>query len=75
MASKGRPKEYNDKTRIRISTTGKSKLQPNSDRKAIIQVFVDNSGVMTLAAIDQHFGFDIRSKVIALIRAGWLEVV
>lgn len=75
MATQGRPKEYNDKTRVQICATGKTKLQANSERKAIIQLMVDNGGVMTLKAIDDHFGFNIRPKVVALIRAGWVSVV
>lgn len=75
MARQGRPTQYTDKTRVQICATGKTKLQHNSDRKAIVQLIVDNGGVMNLKAIDDHFGFDIRPKVIALIRAGWLNVV
>jgi hypothetical protein len=75
MTTQGRPPEYTDKTRVQICATGKTKLQHNSDRKAIITLMVDNGGVMTLKAIDDHFGFNIRPKVVALIHAGWLGVV
>ena len=71
----GRKEIYNDKTKLRISTKGKTKLQPNSDRRAIVNLMVDRGGVMTLKGIDDHFGFEIRDKAIALVRAGWLEVV
>lgn len=70
-----RPLKYTDATRVHI--TGRkpeSRLQPASDRRAIVNVIIDNQGSMTLKEIDDHFGFDIREKVAALIRAGWLEV-
>lgn len=73
--TQGRPKEYDNKTKLRLSATGKTKLQPNSDRKAIIQLFMDTKGVLTIADINARFGFDISAKSIALVRAGWLEVV
>ena len=70
-----RPKTYDDGTKVRLHPSGKSKLQESSDRRAIVDLIVDNKGVMTMGEIDEHFGFDIRPKVIALMRSNWLEVV
>ena len=75
MAIQGRPKIHTDKTKVRISATGKTKLQSQSDRRAIINALVDAGGVMTFGEINEHFGFDISAKVAALIRSGWLEIV
>lgn len=69
-----RPKTYTGSVKVRVSATGKTGLQPNSDRRAIVNVLIDNAGVMTLDQINEHFGFDISGKVRALIRSGWLEV-
>ena len=69
-----RPPTYEDDTKVQLCATGKSKLQENSDRKAIIQLLVNNGGVMDMGSIDAHFGFTIRGKVIALIRSGWLRI-
>lgn len=71
----GRPATYDDDTVVSLTgKKAKSKLQQGSDRRAIINLIVDEKGRMTLKEIDDHFGFEIRPKVIALIHAGWLEV-
>ena len=72
---RGRPKEYTLETEVRICAKGTSKLQEKSARKAIIQLLVNNKGLLSIGEINNHFGFDISDKVVALIRAGWLEVV
>lgn len=73
--TKGRPPIYTGGTKVRLSATGKSRLQHNSDRRAIVNMLVDHGGVATLDEINEHFGFDIRGRVGALIKSGWLEVV
>ena len=71
----GRPPKYTDKTRLRLHTTGQSNLQKRSLRRAIVNLMVKNKGVMSLKEIDEHFGFDTRTQAIALLRAGWVQVV
>ena len=69
-----RPKIYTDKTRIHIqSEKAKAKLQQGSDRRAIVNVIVENGGSMTLAQLDKHFGFNIKGAVMTLIRSKWLS--
>lgn len=72
---RGRPPKYTDDTRVRLSATGRTRLQANSDRRAIVTMLVDRGGTATLREIDEHFGFGIRDRATALIRAGWLEVM
>jgi len=70
----GRPVMYTDDTKVYLCATGKAKLQAGSDRRAIVNVLVENSGCMTMAEIDKHFGFCIRDKVFALQKAGWVRI-
>lgn len=70
-----RPAVYTDATVVAVSAKEAShKLQANSDRRAIVNYLVDSGGRATLKEIDEHFGFDIRKTVLALARAGWLEI-
>lgn len=72
----GRPKMYVNSTRVRIAPgPDASRLQENSDRRAIIMMLVDNCGSATLGEISKYFAIPMRDKVLALIRADWLEVV
>lgn len=75
--SRGRPQTYTDDTKVGLSTPGASRIRMNkdSDRRAIMNVLIDNGGSLTLEQIDEHFGYDIRRTVLALLRAGWLRVV
>ncbi len=69
----GRPTSYPDKTIVGISgNTAKSKLQAESQNRAIIDVIIDKGGRMAIGAICKHFGFDNRAKIYGLIAAGWL---
>jgi hypothetical protein len=70
-----RPKTYTDDTKLRLNPNGTTKLQQASDRRAIVNLLVEHGGTLTLKEIDDHFGFDIRNKALALVRAGWLTVV
>lgn len=74
MKERGRPPIYSGSAKVYITTTGKSRLQPSSDRRAIINKLVDGGGCMTLDQIDSAFGFTIREKVVALQRAGWVRI-
>jgi hypothetical protein len=73
--ARGRPPIYTEESKFRIHTTGEFKLQPSSARKAVVMRIVDNGGVMSLGELNESFGFDVQPKVIALLRAGWLELV
>lgn len=70
-----RPSTYTDDCVVAVTGhKAKSRLQAGSERRAIINVIIDNGGTMTLLALDEHFGYDIRRKVVALVRSGWLEI-
>lgn len=70
----GRPPIYQDDDVVRLSASGKSKLQPGSERRAIVNVIIEKRGVVTLKQLDEHFGYTVRSKVLSLQRAGWLII-
>jgi hypothetical protein len=70
----GRPPVYSDSSRVFLSATGRTRLQESSDRRAIINRLVDSGGTLTLGEIDAAFGFDIREKVFALQKAGWVRI-
>lgn len=70
----GRPVMYTDQARVFLSATGASKLQPGSDRRAIVNALVDKGGSLTLGELDALFGFVVREKVFALQRAGWVRI-
>jgi hypothetical protein len=69
-----RPELYHDETEFIIHTTGDSRLHANSDRRAIVDLIVENGGRMKLGAIDEHFGYSVRDRVLALKRCGWLAL-
>ena len=70
-----RPQTYTDTTVVRLSSPKNgSRLNRNSDRRAIMNAIMDAGGRMSLKEIDDIIGFDIRSTVIAMIRQGWLEI-
>lgn len=70
-----RPQTYKDESTVTVNAAkARTKLQAGSERRAIINLLVERGGTMTMAAIDEHFGFTMRPRVIALIKAGWLEV-
>jgi len=71
----GRPAIYTDQQVVVVTAEkAKSRLQQGSQRRAIINHIIDSGGRRTFAQIDEHFGFDIRPQVAALVRAGWLAV-
>jgi hypothetical protein len=68
----GRPKLFDDQTEVCIHARAGNKLQEASDRRAVVQLLVDNGGIMTIGNINRHFGFDMTDKVGDLVRSGWL---
>lgn len=75
MSKAGRPTLYKPETVVRLAPSDpKSKLQTGSERRAIINFIVDHQGSVTMAQLDTHFGFETKSRVAALVYAGWLEV-
>jgi len=70
----GRPLTYTDDTRVCVAPDGSSKLQENGDRRALVNWLVGEGGCATLKQIDDGFGVNMRDKVAALVRAGWLKI-
>ncbi len=74
VAKVGRPPVYGDDSCVYLHATGSAKLQSGSDRRAIVNVLVENGGSMTMLELDAHFGFDVRERVLALQKAGWVRI-
>lgn len=74
-SAKGRPPTYTNDTLVRVCPNGKSRLQPRSERRRLVELLIENGGVMTMAQIDDAMRYDCRARVIALIHAGWLAVM
>ena len=73
---KGRPIRYGDDAVVTFcGQKAKTRLQKGSHRRAIVDLLLENRGTMKVGAINQHFGFDCRDKVYALVRSNWIEVV
>lgn len=71
----GRPKRVDKDTIVAVRPNGKSKLQKDSDRRAVVQLMIDNGGWMSVETISRHFGFDISRVVRSLVNSGWLAIV
>ena len=70
----GRPEKYTDDSRVYLCADGRIKLQAGSDRRAIVNLLVDNRGSMTLGEIDRTYGFSVRDVVFDLVKAGWVRI-
>jgi len=70
-----RPRTLFDGTEVALRATGETTLQKASDRRAVVDLLVNNGGKMEIRQINKHFGFDISAVIRALLRTGWLEVV
>ncbi len=69
----GRPKTYADDTIVCINATeARTRLRPDSERRAIVNRVIDAGGRMKMSSLDKAFGYNIRGIVAALITAGWL---
>lgn len=76
MSPRGRPLKYEDDTIVGIQTSKKStRLNNDSERRAIVNAILDSSGRITLEDLDKQFGYSIRPRVLALIKAGWIYVI
>lgn len=71
----GRTAIYTNDTKISVSGhTARSRLQPGSERRAIIDKVIDLGGAIDIGQLEEHFGYDLKGKVAALVRIGWLTV-
>lgn len=74
---RGRPVKYKDGDVIvldarRVKT--RRRLNANSDRRALVNAVIAAGGKATIAELNEHFGFCVRSIVYALENAGWLSL-
>lgn len=47
-------------------------LQSGSDRRAVINRIIDLGGRSTVEELNAAFGFDVRPRILSLMREGWL---
>lgn len=66
---------YTPETRVFLLTRPKpdSKLQGNSERRAIVNKVVDFGGEVTIKDLETHFGYDLKQQIGSLVRSGWLR--
>jgi len=75
MTKVGRPATYRpDAMVVLTADNAQSKLQRGGERRAIVNALIDNQGRMTIAELDEHFGFDTKLRVMALAHAGWVTI-
>jgi len=70
-----RPATYTEETKLSVcGNAAKSKLQANSERRAIINKIIDLGGAATIKVLEAHFGYDLKAISGALVRSGWLRI-
>lgn len=71
----GRKPMYQDEDVVVLcARSAETSLRAKSERRAVINALIDAGGRMSLGAIDEHFGYDIRKTVVSLVRDGWLAI-
>lgn len=70
-----RPEYYTDERVVCVHATGHSRLHRGGERRAIIDVIIDNGGCMSIKEINEALKQDVRTTVGALCRVGWLSIV
>lgn len=69
----GRPPILNDEDVVFVDSRGaKSILQAGSDRRAVINRMIDLGGRATVTELNDAFGFDIRPRLLSLMRQNWI---
>lgn len=72
----GRRALIKDNAMIIINSHGAScKLQRRSERRAIVDAILDAGGAMPMSNINSIFGYDCRTKVLGLVKTGWLQIL
>lgn len=72
-SAKGRPAQLTDSSLVTLcAAAATTKLQKNSDRRAVVQFLVDNGGKAKVRDINKRFDFDTKPIVQALLYAGWV---
>lgn len=72
----GRPPVLADNDVLCIdSRDATSKLQPASDRSAIIRRITELGGKASVQELNETFAFDVRAILLALIKTRWISIV
>jgi hypothetical protein len=71
-----RPIIYTGETVVSVaSSAAKSKLQLGSERRALVDKIIDMGGKAKIEALEAHYKYDVKSRVGALVRDGWLTIL
>jgi hypothetical protein len=70
----GRPVILQDHDEVRIGSNPDKTLQRVSVRRAIVDFVVDKGGRATVGDINKKFKFECRTRIMSLIKVGWLQV-
>ena len=71
----GRPFVLEDVDLVSLaSRNARTKLQSESERRALIHKVVDLGGRATVLELNEAFGYECRPTILALIRNNWLAL-
>jgi hypothetical protein len=70
----GRPVILQDHDEVHIGSKPDKTLQRVSVRRAIVDFVVDKGGRATVREINAKFKFECRTRILSLIKVGWLQV-
>lgn len=72
----GRKKVIGDNDVLCVTTqNARTRLQQNSDRRAMVNTIIDAGGKMTLTQLNASYGYDCRTVIGTLATLGWIAVV
>lgn len=73
-APMGRPPLINNNEPLEVRPSpDASRLQRKSTRRDVLNVMLEVGSPVTIDQLNEHFGSDVRSTVMALVRSGWVD--
>lgn len=73
-AQVGRPPLINNNEPLEVRPSpDASRLQRKSIRRDVLNVMLEVGSPITIDQLNEHFGSDVRSTVMALVRSGWVD--
>lgn len=73
-AQVGRPPLINNNEPLEVRPTpDATRLQRKSIRRDVLNVMLEVGCPITIDQLNEHFGSDVRSTVMALVRSGWVS--
>lgn len=73
-AQVGRPPLINNNEPLEVRPApDATRLQRKSTRRDVLNVMLEVGSPITIDQLNEHFGSDVRSTVMALVRSGWVD--